>query len=99
MRALGWKNILILNNELRAKGKNDFEKNFFKLMNNIRNRRDIHLVTSEEEAKKFVKKINYKTHTIFSKTLAVVHMSKFKLVFNKPVYLGMCFLKYSIVLK
>lgn len=71
------KEYIDLNTDLRAKATNDFEQNFFKLMNNsvlgktmenIRNRRDIHLVTSEGEAKKLVKKINYKTHTIFSKT-------------------------------
>jgi len=64
-------------------------------MENIHNRRDIHLVTSEEAVKKLVIKINYKSCTIFSENLAGVHMSKPKLVFNKPTYLGMCILDIS----
>ena len=95
-----------LNTDLRAKATTKYKKDFFKLMNNsvfgktmenIRNKRDIHLLTSEEAVKKLVKKItgNYKTHTIFSENLAAVHMSKPKLEFNERAYLGMCFLDIS----
>ena len=93
-----------LNTDLRAKAQNDFEKDFFKLMNNsvfgktmenIRNRVDIRLVTRESQAKKLTCKPNYQHHTIFSKNLAAVHMKKVKLYFNKPVYLGMSILDLS----
>ena len=93
-----------LNTNLRAKAKNDFEKDFFKLMNNsvfgktmenIRNRVDIRLVTRESQAKKLTCRPNYQHHTIFSKNLAAVHMKKVKLYFNKPVYLGMSILDLS----
>ena len=93
-----------LNTDLRAKAKNDFEKDFFKLMNNsvfgktmenIRNRVDIRLVTRESQAKKLTCRPNYQHHTIFSKNLAAVHMKKVKLYFNKPVYLGMSILDLS----
>ena len=93
-----------LNTDLRAKATNDFEKDFFKLMNNsvfgktmenIRNRVDIRLVTRESQAKKLTCKPNYQHHTIFSKNLAAVHMKKVKLYFNKPVYLGMSILDLS----
>ena len=93
-----------LNTDLRAKAKNDFEKDFFKLMNNsvfgktmenIRNRVDIRLVTRESQAKKLTCKPNYQHHTIFSKNLAAVHMKKVSLKFNKPVYLGMSILDLS----
>ena len=93
-----------LNTDLRAKAKNDFEKDFFKLMNNsvfgktmenIRNRVDIRLVTRESQAKKLMCRPNYQHHTIFSKNLAAVHMKKVKLYFNKPVYIGMSILDLS----
>ena len=93
-----------LNTDLRAKAQNDFEKDFFKLMNNsvfgktmenIRNRVDIRLVTRESQAKKLTCKPNYQHHTIFCENLTAVHMKKVKLYFNKPVYLGMSILDLS----
>ena len=93
-----------LNTNLRAKATNDFEKDFFKLMNNsvfgktmenIRNRVDIRLVTRESQAKKLTCKPNYQHHTIFCENLTAVHMKKVSLKFNKPVYLGMSILNLS----
>lgn len=93
-----------LNTNLRAKGSNEFEKDFFKLMNNsvfgktmenIRNRVDIHLVTNELDAKKLISKPNFWHHNEFCENLAAIHMKKTKLVFNKPVYLGMSILDLS----
>ena len=93
-----------LNTDLRAKATNDFEKDFFKLMNNsvfgktmenIRNRVDIRLVTGVKQANKLTSKLNYQHHTVFSKNLAAVHMKKVSLYFNKPVYLGMSILDLS----
>ena len=89
---------IMKNTELRKLGKNDFEKDFFKLMNNsvfgktmenIRNRADIHLVTNENQARKLISKSNYHRRTIFCDNLAAIHMKKTHLVFDKPVYLGM----------
>ena len=92
-----------LNTELRIKAKNDFEKDFFKLMNNnvfgktenIRSRVDIRLVTNEDQARKLISKPNYKHRKIFCENLTAIHMKKTRLLFNKPVYLGMCILDLS----
>ena len=93
-----------LNTNLRAKATNDFEKDFFKLMNNsvfgktmenIRNRLDIRLVTRESQAKRLTCRPNYQHHTIFCENLIAVHMKKVSLKFNKPVYLGMSILDLS----
>ncbi|XP_020608918.1 uncharacterized protein LOC110047502 [Orbicella faveolata] len=93
-----------LNTNLRAKATNDFEKDFFKLMNNsvfgktmenIRNRVDVRLVTTESQAKKLICKPNYQHHTIFSENLVAVHMKKTRIYLNKPVYLGMSILDLS----
>ena len=98
------KQYIDLNTNLRAKGTNEFEKDFFKLMNNsvfgktmenIRSRVDIRLVNSEGKAKKLAAKPNYKHCNIFNENLVAIHMKKTKLVFNKPVYLGMCILDLS----
>jgi len=93
-----------LNTQLRLKATNDFEKDFFKLMNNsvfgktvenIRNRVDVRLRTSAKSAEKLVMKPNYERTTKFSEDLIAVHMKKTELVFNKPVYLGMSILDIS----
>ena len=93
-----------LNTQLRTKATNDFEKDFFKLMNNsvfgktienIRNRVDVRLRTSEKSAEKLVPKPNYERTTIFSEDLIAVHMKKTELVFNKLVYFGMSILDIS----
>ena len=92
------------NTNLRTKAKNEFEKDFLKLMNNsifgktmenIRNRVDIKLVTDEEKAEKLSAKPNFKHCNIFSKDLIAIHMKKISLKFDKPVYLGMCILDLS----
>ena len=64
-------------------------------MENIRNRVDIRLVNNEGQAKKLEAKPNFKHCTIFDENLVAIHMKKTKLIFNKPVYLGMCILDLS----
>ena len=93
-----------LNTSLRTASKNDFEKDFFKLMNNsvfgktmenIRNRVDIRLVNEEKKAKKLVSKPTFEGRTIFSESLAAVHMKWQKIKFDKPLYVGFCILDLS----
>ena len=93
-----------MNTNLRTKAKNNFEKDFFKLMNNsvfgktmenIRNRVNVKLVNTEEKFKKLSAKPNYKGCKIFNENLISVHMKKTSLTMNKPVYLGMCILDLS----
>ena len=93
-----------LNTKLRTKAKNDFEKNFFKLMNNsvfgktmenIRNRVNVKLVNDKKQAEKLSAKPNYKHCNIFSEDLVAIHMKKTKIYYDKPVYLGMCILDLS----
>ena len=96
------------NTNLRAKAKNNFEKDFFKLMNNsvfgktmenIRNRVDVKLVNTKEKLRKLVAKPNLKSPPkIFSENLVSVHMRKTSLTMNKPVYLGMCILDLSKII-
>ena len=60
---------------LRKGTRNEFEKDFFKLMNNsvfgkmienVRKRRDIKLIVTEERRKKLVSEPNYESCTTFS---------------------------------
>ena len=102
--SLWLKKYIALNTELRTKAKNEFKKDFFKLMNNsvfgktmenIRNRVDIKLVNNKKQAEKLSAKPNFNHCNIFSEDLVAIHMKKTKLVFNKPVYLGMSILDLS----
>ena len=84
--------------------KNDFEKDFFKLMNNsvfgktmenIRNRVDVKLVNNRGAAEKLSAKPNFEHLAIFDENLVAIHMKRTKLTFNKPVYCGMAILDIS----
>ena len=98
------KEYIDFNTKLRTEAKNDFEKDFYKLMNNavfaktmenIRKHRDIKLVNNEEAYVRAVMKPNFKSGTLFGPNIMGCEMGKIKVVMNKPVYLGQAILDLS----
>ena len=94
---------------IHEKAKSDFEKNFYKLMNNsvfgktmenLRNRVDIKIVRSNETDKirKLVASPLYSRYALFSNDLVGIDMRKSRLLLNKPVYTGMTILDNSKIL-
>ena len=96
------------NTEKRKTAKNDFEKNFFKLMNNsvfgktmenLRKRVNIKLTSDPEKFKQLASRPTYVSSKVFSKgtksELVAVHILKPKLVLNRPIYVGMSILDLS----
>ena len=86
------------NTELRKKATNDFEKDFFKLMNNVvfgktmenvRKHRDVKLVKTDKKRNKLVSEPNYHTMKLIDDNLAIIEMKKVKVKMNKPIYLGL----------
>ena len=76
-----------MNTELRKKLKNEFEKDFFKLMNdtvfkktmeNVRKHRDIKLVTTDKRRNQLVSEPNYHTTKYFSGNLLAIEMKRQK---------------------
>ena len=104
-RQSAWmKEYIDFNTRLRTAAKNDFEKDFYKLMNNsvfgktmenIQNHRDIKLVNNKEKYLKTVMKPNFKSGTLLGPDLMGFEMGKIKVVMNKPVYLGQAILDLS----
>ena len=95
-----------MNTEYRKRATCDFEKNLYKLMNNavygktmenLRKRVDVKLIRGHEEEKlrKFIAKPTFHESRIFDHDLAAVHMNKEKIVFNKPIQVGMTVLDLS----
>ena len=95
---------IMKNTELRTAARNEFEKDFFKLMNNsvfgktmenIRNHKDMKLATNEQKYLKYAMKPNFKDAVAFTKNLIGVEMGKTEITMNKPVYLGQAILDLS----
>ena len=98
------KQYIDFNTEKRKSAKNDFEKDFFKLMNNsvfgktmenIRKRVDVRLVTDKNKLLKLASKPTYVSSKIFNENLVAVHKIKETLTLNRPAYVGMCILDLS----
>ena len=96
-----------MSTELRKKAKKQFEKNFFKLMNNsvfgktmenVRNHSDIKLVTSDKRRKRLVSEPNYYSHKTFSDHLMAIEIKKTRVKMTKPLYLGISILDISKIL-
>ena len=68
---------------------------FGKTLENIRNRVDIRLISSDKVVQELAAKSNYVNCTIFDEKLIAVYMKKTNLYFGKPVYLGMSILDLS----
>ena len=102
---LPWlKTYIDFNTQLRTAATNDFEKDFFKLMNNlvfgktmenIRKHRNIKLVTTKEKYLRTVMKPNFKSGVLFGENLMGCEIGKIKVVMNKPVYLSQVILDLS----
>ena len=76
-----------MNTKLRKEAINEFEKDFFSIMNNsvfwktmenVRKHRDTKLVTTKEKRRKLVSKPNYHTTKHFSKNLLAIEIKKDK---------------------
>ena len=104
-KEVAWlKSYIEMNTKLRTEAKNDFEKDFFKLMNNsdlgktkenVRNYRDIKLVTTNQRRNTSVSEPNYHTTKHFSENVLAIEMSTAKVILNKPIYLGQAILDIS----
>ena len=94
-----------MNTDLRKEAKNDFEKDFFKLMNNavfgktmenVRKHRDIKLVTTERRRNYLISEPNYHTTMFFTGHLIATEMKKkTETLINKPVHLRLSILELS----
>ena len=101
------KKYIDMNTELRKKASNDFEKDFFKLMNNavfgktmgnVRKHRDIKLVKTDHKRNKLVSEPNYHAMNLISENLSIIEMKKVKVKMNKPIYLGLSILEISKII-
>ena len=79
------KEYIEMNTEIRKNSRNEFKKDFFKLMNNavfgkiienVRKHRDIKLVNTDIKRNKLVSEPNYHTTKWFSENLLAIEMKK-----------------------
>ena len=98
------------NTVLRAQAMNDFEKDFFKLLNNsvfgktmedVRRRIDIKLITSPKQFKKHAAKVSYKRSVVFVNDeenedyFVGLEAQRTKVKLDKPIYTGFSVLELS----
>ena len=86
-----------MNTKLTGDAKSKFKKDFFKLINNavfgkmienVREHRDIKLVVTEARRKKLTSQPNFVSSTIFSEDFEAIEMRKTTILMNKPIAVG-----------
>ena len=95
------------NSALRAAAMNEFEKTFYKLMNNsvygkttenVLNRKDIRLENDRAKAKKLINKPHCTGFRIFTPDIAAISLQKLTTKIDKPTYVGFAVLEYAKLL-
>lgn len=93
-----------LNTQKRTEANDEFEKTFYKLMNNaafgktmenVRKYKIVKLVSKWEgrySAKVYIAKPNFHSRLILGENSVLVELNKTSIKMNKPIYVGMCVL-------
>ena len=98
------KEYIAFNTKLRMAAKDDFEKDFCKLINNvvfhktmenIHKHRNIKLVNNKTDYLRCIMKPNFKSGVLYGSNLMGCKMGKTILKMNKPVYIGQAILDLS----
>ena len=92
------KSYIELNTAKRKKAKNEFEKDFYKLMSNavfgktmenVKNRMNLRLTTDDDKCKKLFTSLYFKDCSYKNLNgLHLIEMYRDKVVYDKPVYVG-----------
>lgn len=98
------KTYIDFNTQKRKMAINEFEKDFFKLMNNavfaktmenLRKRLIVQLVNNQSKVRKLTSKPSFHAFRIFNEDLVAVHMLKQRFYLNRPIYVGFTILDVS----
>ena len=93
-----------MNTKVKQKAKNNFQKDFLKLMNNtvfgktmenVGKNRNIKFVLKERKRNYLVSEPNYHTTKFFTENLLAKAMRKTQILMSKPAYLGLSILDLS----
>jgi len=100
------KEYIDLNTAMRSKANNDFEKDFYKLMNNavfgktmenVENRIELDVVSDDKQLLKCVNKPHMRTFKTIFDGVSLIQYYKCKAKLNKPIYIGQAILDLSKV--
>lgn len=98
------KSYIDLNTDLRSKATNEFEKGFYKMMNNspfgktmenVRNRTDLKLANTEGKVEKGITSARLKNVKIINSDLLSMEFKKTDVSLNKPIFVGAAILDLS----